>query len=262
MIACVSPDEFLATRSVEDYADFLTPHLARDSHLLDVGCGSGALSLGLAAEAGRVTGVDLDKADLDEARAHARRLGIRNTEFREGDAYALDLPDNHVDAVFAHSVLEALERPGDALREMVRVLKPGGLLGVASVEYGGYLVAGPQEDLLRRFYDIREQLWLRERINPYLGRRLRGLLSAAGLTNVVATTKYFSFGTPDVVRAYALDRADECSDEWFAPSAVEHGLATADDLRSMSVAWTDWSESPDSYAAFAWCRAVARKPIS
>jgi SAM-dependent methyltransferase len=258
----MSPDAFLASRSVEDYADFLVPHLAPDGHLLDVGCGTGALSLGLAAQTGRVTGVDIDSGDLDEARAHAARLGVRNAEFSEASAYALDLPDDHVDAVFAHSVLEALERPAAALHEMVRVLKPGGLLGVASVEYGGYLVSGPQEDLLRRFYDIREQLWILEGPNPYLGRRLRGLLSHAGLTDAVATTKYFTFGTPDAVRSYALDRAAECADEWYAPNAVEHGLATYGDLRAMAAAWTAWSESPDSYAAFAWCRAVAWKPIS
>jgi 2-polyprenyl-3-methyl-5-hydroxy-6-metoxy-1,4-benzoquinol methylase len=256
----VTEDAFLATRSADDYADFLTPHLRPDCHLLDVGCGNGALSLGLAAHAGRVTAIDLDIDDLEVARAHAVRLGISNAKFREESVYALNLPDNHVDAVFAHSVLEALERPADALDEMVRVLKHGGLLAVASVEYGGFIVAGPKADLLRRFYEIREELWLLEGADPYLGRHLRGLLATAGLADIVASAKYFSFGTRDTVRDYALDRADECSDEWFAPSAVEHGLATADDLRGMARAWTDWSEAPEAYAAFAWCRAVGRKP--
>lgn len=256
----VIEDAFLAARSVDDYADFLTPHLSLDSHLLDVGCGTGTLALGLAARTGRVTGVDTDADDLAEARAQADRLGVTNAEFREGSAYGVDLPDDHVDAVFGHSLLEALERPVDALREMVRVLRPGGMLAVASVEYGGYVVSGPQSQLLRRFYEIREQLWLVEGLDPYLGRRLRGLLSEAGLTEVVASTKSFSFGTAAAVRGYALDRADECSDDWYAPSAIMHGLATSDDLRDMAAAWTEWSESPESFATFAWCRAVGRKP--
>jgi SAM-dependent methyltransferase len=256
----VIEDAFLATRSVDDYADFLTPHLAPDDHLVDVGCGDGALALGLAARSGRVTGVDIDRGDLAEARGHADRLGITNAEFREASAYATGLPDDCCDVVFAHSLLEALERPADALREMVRVLRPGGFLGVASVEYGGYVVSGPQAELLRRFYEIREKLWFTQGADPYFGRRLRGLLSGAGLTDVVATAKYFTFGTGAAVRSYALDRADECSDDWYAPSAVTHGLATDDELRDMASAWTDWSESPDAFAAFAWCRAVGRKP--
>ena len=161
-------DAFLAARSVDDYADFLTPHLSPDSHVLDLGCGTGALALGLAARTGRVTGLDTDVDDLVEARAHADRLGITNAEFREGSAYAVGLPDDQVDVVFAHSLLEALERPADALREMVRVLRPGGMLAVASVEYGGYVVSGPGP-LLRRFYEIRERLWLVEGRTPTSG---------------------------------------------------------------------------------------------
>jgi SAM-dependent methyltransferase len=256
----VIEDSFLATRSVEDYADFLLPHLASGSHLLDVGCGTGALTLGLATRTGRVTGLDSDADDLAEARAHADRLGVSNAEFREASAYATGLTDDKVDVVMAHSLLEALERPAEALREMVRVLRPGGLLGVASVEYDGYVVSGPRSELLRRFYEIRERLWLADGADPYLGRRLRGLLSRAGLIEVVGTAKYSTFGTPDAVRSYALDRAAECSDDWYAPGAVTHGLATADDLRDMAAAWTDWSESPEAFAAFAWCRAVGRKP--
>jgi len=259
-IARVTEDAFLAARSVDDYADFLLPHLTPDCHLLDVGCGDGALTLGLSTRTGRVTGVDHDVDDLAAARSQADRLGIGNVEFREGSAYATGLPDDQFDVVFAHSLLEALDRPVDALDEMVRVLRGGGSLGVASVEYGGYVVSGPRSELLRRFYDIRERLWRVDGADPYLGRRLRGLLSRAGLIDVVATAKYFTFGTPDAVRSYALDRAEECSDDWYAPGAVEHGLATCDDLREMAAAWTDWSESPESFAAFAWCRAVGRKP--
>jgi methylase of polypeptide subunit release factors len=86
-MAIVIEDAFLDARSVDDYADFLTPHLSSESHLLDLGCGTGALALGLAARTGRVTGLDTDADDLAEARAHADRLGVTKAEFREGSAY-------------------------------------------------------------------------------------------------------------------------------------------------------------------------------
>jgi hypothetical protein len=38
--------------------------------------------------------------------------------------------------------------------------------------------------------------------------------------------------------------------------AVRHGLATQDELDAMERAWLEWSQAPDGYAAFAWCRVV------
>jgi hypothetical protein len=57
-----------------------------------------------------------------------------------------------------------------------------------------------------------------------------------------------------------MDRAGDCGDTWYRRDAIAHGLATDADLDEMQRAWVEWSRSPDAYAAFAWCRAVARKP--
>jgi ubiquinone/menaquinone biosynthesis C-methylase UbiE len=124
-----------SSRSADVYADFLLQHLTTDTLLVDVGCGSGELALDLAGKVRRLMGVDSDHAEVDAARRSAETLGVRNADFCVGDLYALALRDGQADVVFGHSVLEALERPGDALKEMTRVLKPGGLLAVASVEY-------------------------------------------------------------------------------------------------------------------------------
>jgi SAM-dependent methyltransferase len=246
-----------ASRSAQVYADFLLPHLTRDMHLVDVGCGSGELSLELAAEVGQLTGIDEDPAEIASATAAASY--VSNAGFEIGDAYALRLPDDVADAVLAHSVLEALDRPADALAEMRRVLKPGGILAVASVEYGGLILAGPHEPLLRRFYEIRERLWVTDGADPYRGRELRGLLLANGFAHVEASTTYVSYGTEAAVREFGLGRADDCVDDWYVESARREGLATPRDLERMREAWRDWAESPSSYAAFAWCRALGRK---
>ncbi len=247
-------------RSAQVYADFLLPHLSPEVHLVDVGCGSGELSLDLAPHVGHVIGVDIDETDVEKASRNARQRGIHNVTFVTGDVCALDLASGHADAVFAHSVLEAIDRPNEALVEMKRLLKPGGVVAAASVEYGGLILTGLKEDLLRRFYSIRERLWLIEGADPYLGRRLRGLFLGAGITDVVATTTYISYGTVEGVREFGLGRAEDCTDDWYVGSALRHGLVTWDDLEAMRLAWLDWSESPTSYAAFAWCRALGRKP--
>jgi len=253
----------LAERRATDYADFLIPCLKPDFRMLDVGCGSGTITLGLAESAGHVVGVDQDDGDFADARRYAAEHHVENVEFRVGDVYVLDFPDDHFDACLCHSMLETLDRPLDGLVELKRVLKPGGVLGVACVEYGGLILAGPESELLERFYAIRERVWLLETAaDPYLGRRLRGLLERAGFEDVTAASKYHSYGTADAVKAFGLARADDCSDDWYAGSAKRHGLATQEDLAAMSQAWCVWSTSPDAYAAFAWCRVVGWKPSS
>jgi SAM-dependent methyltransferase len=257
----VAFETLMVQRSVADYADFLVPYLDLDAQVLDVGCGEGSLTVGLAPMVRHVTGVDAE-ADFADATAYAAAQGIDNVEFRRGDAYTLDFPDAGFDACLCHSVLEALDRPADALREMRRTLRPGGVLAAACVEYGGLVLAGPGYDLIRRFYQIRERLWLlTDSADPYRGRALRGLMNAAGFVDVVASSTYRCYGTEETVRSFGSGRAADCHDDWYAGMAVHHGLATPDDLDAMERAWLEWSHAPDAYAAFAWCRVVGRRPI-
>ncbi len=251
----------LEVRNAADYADFLLPHLDDDFRVLDVGCGRGTITLGLGEAVAHVVGVDPSEEEFADARRHAAAHQIENVEFRVGSVCALDLPVDHFDACLCHSMLETLEHPLDGLIEMKRTLKPGGILGVACVDYGGLILAGPNVELLRRFYAIRESVWQLDNFaDPYRGRQLRGLLARAGFDHVVATSKYICYSTGDTVKAFGLARAENCSDSWSGRSARKHGLATASDLDAMSQAWLDWSQSPDSYLAFAWCRALGWKP--
>lgn len=248
-----------SSRTARVYADFLLPHVTTDMHLIDVGCGSGELSLELAAQVRRLTGIDGDLTEIESARAAAEASATRNAEFTVGDAYALPLPENTADAVFCHSVLEALDRPAAALAEITRVLKPNGVVAVASVEYGGLILSGPHERLTRRFFDIRQRLWLAGGATPWRGRELRGLLLGSGFVNVEATTKYICYGTEEAVREFGRGRAEDCMDDWYVEGAERENLATSRDLAAVREAWLEWSESSASYAAFAWCRALGWK---
>jgi ArsR family transcriptional regulator len=93
----------------------------------DIGTGTGILAVELAALGLDVVGIDRSEAMLEAARAkRPTGPGAGKLEFEVGDAHALPLADASVDAAFAHMVLHSLEEPERAIREMARVVRPGG----------------------------------------------------------------------------------------------------------------------------------------
>jgi 2-polyprenyl-3-methyl-5-hydroxy-6-metoxy-1,4-benzoquinol methylase len=95
--------------------------------LLDIGCGDGALIRAAAARGAVVTGVDADPAMLAAARRRMARAGLEAT-LREGRVEGLPFPDASFDVVASVTVLCFVGDAGCAVREMARVLRPGGRL--------------------------------------------------------------------------------------------------------------------------------------
>ena len=169
----MSLEGLMRTRSAAAYADFVLPLIGDRDRVLDVGCGPGSITLGLAAVAHHVIGVDPEDAEFTEARTYASEHGVDNVEFREGTIYQLHFPDASFDVCTLFSMLETLDDPLAGLAEVRRVLRPGGLIGASSVEYGGLIPHGPDESLLRRFYELRLRLWEAQGDHYHRGRELR-----------------------------------------------------------------------------------------
>ncbi|NUC71427.1 class I SAM-dependent methyltransferase [Haloterrigena sp. SYSU A558-1] len=93
--------------------------------VLDLGCGTGTISLLLAELGHDVSGVDLTPEMLERARAKAREAGL-SIDFGLGDAEALPVPDDAYDVVTARHLIWTLPNPSKAIREWRRVVRPGG----------------------------------------------------------------------------------------------------------------------------------------
>jgi SAM-dependent methyltransferase len=118
---------------------------SRASDILDLGCGTGSLSL-LAAEQGhRVTGVDASPAMVGRARA---KLAGRDAVFLVGDAAAPPVGEQRFDVVLVRHVLWALPDPGRALRQWRGLLRPGGRLVLVEGVWGTVAPVGIAADAL------------------------------------------------------------------------------------------------------------------
>ncbi|MDE2466322.1 MAG: class I SAM-dependent methyltransferase [Alphaproteobacteria bacterium] len=99
----------------------------KGSSVLDVGCGDGALACAAASRGAQMSGVDPDPAMLDAARRRAEQAGVK-MDFREGRIEQLPFADASFDVVTAVTVLCFVADARGAMREMARVLRPGGRL--------------------------------------------------------------------------------------------------------------------------------------
>ena len=97
-------------RTAENSCAYLLPHLAPDARLLDIGCGPGTITAGLADRVpqGHVTGIDAAPEIVEQAREAAG--GRPNIDFAVGDVYALDYPDDSFDVDRARRDSGVLDR--------------------------------------------------------------------------------------------------------------------------------------------------------
>lgn len=125
-------------RTAENSAAYLLPYIKKlvqqdaDIRLLDVGAGSGTISASLAKYLpnGQIVATDLSEEILGRAQAFAEKAGVKNIAFKKASVYELPFPSASFDVTHASQVLCHLDRPDEALAEMVRVTKPGGVVGV------------------------------------------------------------------------------------------------------------------------------------
>lgn len=151
--------------------------LEAEDAVLDVGCGVGGPAVTVAAAFGsQITGINVTGSHLRKARALAERLELADlVQFRRGDANRIPLASGAFDAAFA---MESMTHMGDksrVLREIARVLRPGGRLGLCDVwsDRPDRLAAHPGFAFFNVLFGVRPDGWGDRR-------ELDGLLRGAG----------------------------------------------------------------------------------
>jgi len=249
-----------ASRTADRQAAFVRPYLSSGLELLDVGCGPGTITVGLAAivRPGRVVGLDHDPAHIDSARALAREQGADNATFEVGDAAALPFGDERFDVAFENDVLVHL--PSQAVSvacEIHRVLRPGGVFA-ARDSVADSAVWGNQTAPMREF----DQLFFRWQASRgsdiSLGRELPRILREAGF-DVVATAISADTKSTEHERGEHARRMLALLEGPVGRDAMARGEVDADGLQRMAAAIQGWGAQPDSFFANIHVEVIARK---
>lgn len=214
---------------------------------LDVGCGTGEFEVALAQAwpASFIVGLDVVPKLLDLARR--RTAGLGNVQVRAADGARLPFADATFDAVFCRHVLQAIQNPTEIIDEMIRVLRPGGVLHLLPEDYGMVhdSTGAPDADRLWRAGWI--EAGKNTGIDLCIGRKLPAMLLQRGLRDVQA-----HFAVVDPLR---VDRAilkqlftswRDFADDWVAKHTSMH----RSELSSLFAGFLATLDDPSGYVVW------------
>ena len=242
-------------------AAFFLPHIRSGMSLLDCGCGSGSITLGLAEAVapGEVAGFDVGEAPIQHARNLAKEKGVSNVKFDVGNIYEIPFEDASFDAVFSHNVFEHLGDHAGALGEMYRVLKPGGVIGVAAQDFDGAMFSH-SDDPLHELREMLKRVWEHNNGRRFggVGKHLGELLCKAGFSEIHSMARINSYGTKEAIETRG--------NQVLIPSltntmntAAELGWAEPMTREQVAQIWHDFAAKPGAFFSLTFCQAVGWK---
>jgi ubiquinone/menaquinone biosynthesis C-methylase UbiE len=182
----------------DDYLEFLVQKvwgLTEPCRLVEFGCGAGKMGgvlLPLLSSGSTYTGIDQSSSLISKARQIWARAPFQ-AEFHEGDIFSMPFPDNSFDVALSHTVLMHVPHPEQALQEMIRVTRPGGMVITCEANRNAHTAllhieeTNHQETVpLELFQTINRQIRKRTGVDHNIGIKMPVLMHKAGLVNVQA----------------------------------------------------------------------------
>ncbi len=159
--------------------------LEKGMNVIDCACGSGLVTLELAKYVypGQVLGVDISKDLLIQAEKNKEKSGIENVSFTEGNIYDLNNGVDKFDLAYARFLFQHLEHSEKALENILKVLKPGGILCSVDVD-DGFLMLSVAEEEFRKFSSNAAEGQEKNGGDRYVGHKLGKYYYDTGFRNI------------------------------------------------------------------------------
>jgi len=180
---------------------------APGEQILEAGCGIGAQTVILAKNnpGAKITSIDVSPDSLEKARENVKRKGIENVRFLQADIFSLPFEENSFDQVFICFVLEHLQNPSEALKNLKKVLKPGGMITVIEGDHGSCYFY-PEGEKALKAWDCLIRVQAHMGGDSLIGRQLYPLLRESGFSEVKVDPRmvYVDSSKPELVDGFIL----------------------------------------------------------
>ncbi|KAJ4286253.1 hypothetical protein N0V90_013287 [Kalmusia sp. IMI 367209] len=244
-------------RTVENSCPHLIPHLSKPSlKILDVGCGPGTISVDLASRVpqGFVLAIDPSADVIEKARVHAQEKGVTNVRFEVRDIFDWKsiegVEEGGFDVVHAHQVLQHLQDPLSAMKEMKKLTRKGGIVAVRDCDYSA-MNHYPQHEGMRKWLDLYISVAQSIKCDPNIGKRLHAIAMQAGFprNDINASVSAWTFSTPEERAWWCGLWAERSIKSDYKTRVLESGLGTEEDLEEIARTWQEMEGKEDGWFA-------------
>jgi ubiquinone/menaquinone biosynthesis C-methylase UbiE len=273
------------TRTIEESAPELLPYIGPGMSVLDIGCGPGSITMGVAnvVTPGEVIGTDPSGYSIDEASRNARDAGIENVKFEvdtTGWGNRIDFPDNTFDVVYCNTVMHFFIDPIHVLKEMKRITKNGGWVITSGVRDWGFSPRYPEcphvdavwnayvkyNDSLREHYNAGGDVAVpQDRATPELsyidlqtGRKCSEWFTEAGFTDLTMELKvqnWRGLGTEPLepIMLDIVPKPGDAESQWLdaQQDIIDAGLLTDNMIKLAQQELAAWYANPHAFYYYA-----------
>ena len=253
--------KLLRRRSAEISAAHLLPHLEPGLRVLDFGCGPGTISMGLAkaVEPGELHGIDMEGSQIEIAQTAASAGRHDNTVFLKGDIASLPYQDDYFDVAHCHAVLMHVPDTQAVLKEVQRVLKPGGRISSREMIGASSFLEPEPEDLGGAWEAFRKLIQLNGG-HPEMGKELKRVLVEAGFQDIEASASFELYSTAEDIEFYHAFASDWFFSTQTVAALTKGSLASQEQVERWHTLLDQWKDEPGACAAIGWGEAMGRKP--